>query len=104
MKTRFLILLVILVVLILVFIWGTTNFLRCSTDTPGDYHYVTCPQIDVYALPALITALAMIGIVPVLTWMSIKRFRLRIVFTALYGIGIFFTFIGITILILVIRN
>jgi len=99
MNSRFLFLLVVLVTSILVFTWGTTNYLRCSTDTPNYNLPELCPtNIDVYATPAFIVTFVMIGIVPVLTWMKTRSHKLRIIFTVLSGLGIFFTFIGILIL------
>ena len=105
MNSRFLFLLVVLGISILVFVWGTTNYLRCYTDTPGDNYYELCPRsIDVYAMPAFIVTFVMIGIVPILTWMKTKRHKLQVIFTVLSGIGIFFSFVGILYLILMVRN
>ncbi len=104
MNGRFLFLLLVLVTSILVFTWGTTNYLRCHADTPSDNYTELCPtNIDVYAMPAFIVTFVMIGIVPILTWMKIKSHKLRIIFTILSGIGIFFTFVGILTLILRVR-
>ena len=101
MKARVLFLLIVLVTSILVFTWGTTNYLRCSTDTPGSPEYAQCPiNIDVFAMPAFIVTWIIIGIVPTLTWMITKNPKLRIIFTILSGIGIFFTFVGILILLI----
>ena len=105
MNRRFLFLLVILIISSLVFTWGTTNYLRCYTDTPSDNYYELCPtNIDAYAMPAFIATFVMIGIVPILTWMKAKSHKLRVLFTVLSGIGIFFTFVGILFLILRVRN
>ena len=105
MTTKFLILLVVLTISALVFVWGTVNYLRCYTDTPGDNYYELCPtNIDAYAMPAFIATFVMIGIVPVLTWMKVKHHRFQIAFTVLSGIGIFFTFVGILFLILRVRS
>jgi len=88
MNHRFLFLLVVLIISALVFTWGTTNYLRCYTDTPGDNYYKLCPtNIEAYAMPALIATFVMIGVVPVLTWMKAKNHRFRIAFTVLSGIG-----------------
>ena len=104
MKTRFLFLFVILSISILVFVWGTTNYLRCYTDTPSYDLPELCPaNIDVFAVPALIVTFVMIGIVPILTWMKTENHKFRVVFVILSGIGIFFTFVGILNLILMIR-
>ena len=105
MKTRFLFLFVILSISILVFVWGITNYLRCYTDTPSYDLPELCPaNIDVFAVPALIATFVMIGIVPIMTWMKTKNHRLRIIFTILSGVGIFFSFVGILYLILMVRN
>lgn len=105
MNSRFLFLLIVSVISILVFVWGTANYLRCYTDTPDDNYYELCPRnIDAYAMPAFIVTFVMIGIVPILTWMKTKRHKPRVLFTVLSGIGIFFSFIGILFLILMIRN
>lgn len=105
MNRRFLFLLLVLVTSILVFTWGTTNYLRCYTDTPSDNYHELCPtNIDVYAMPAFIVTFVMIGIVPILTWMKTRSHKLRVIFIILSGIGIFFTFVGILYLILMVRN
>jgi hypothetical protein len=104
MKTRLLFLFVVLGISTLVFVWGTTNYLRCYTDTPSDNYFELCPaNIDVYAMPAFIVTFVMIGIIPILTWMKTKNHRLQVVFTILSGVGIFFAFVGILFLILRIR-
>lgn len=104
MKRSLLFLLVILGISILVFVWGTTNYLRCYTDTPGDNYYELCPRsIDVYAVPAVVVTFVMIGIVPILTWMKTKSNGMRLIFTILSGIGIFFSFVGILNLIVWVR-
>ena len=105
MNSKLLFLLVILGISILVFMWGTTNYLRCATDTPGSPEYAQCPiNIDRFAMPALIASFVMMGIVITLTWMKTKNHKLRIVFTALSGVGIFFTFVGIMHLIITLRS
>ncbi len=106
MKSRLLFLLIILIASILVFLWGVTNYLICYTDTPGYGNFP--PQCshnpDGFAMPALIATFVMMGIVITLTWMKTKNYRLRIVFTALSGVGIFFTFVGVIQLILILRS
>jgi hypothetical protein len=104
MNSRFLFLLIVLVTSILVFFWGTTNYLRCYTDTPSENYAELCPtNTDVHAMPTFIATFVIISVVPILTWMRIKRHRFRVIFTVLSGIGIFFTFVGILNLILMIR-
>lgn len=105
MNNKFLFLLVVLVVFVLVFAWGSANYLRCYTDTPSDNYTELCPaNMDVYAMPAFIATFVIIGIVPILTWMRTKSHKPCVIFTILSGIGIFFTFVGILSLILMIRN
>jgi len=104
MKARFLFLLVILAISILVFVWGTVNYLRCYTDTPSGDFYDLCPaNIDPYAIPAVIATFVMIGIVPTLTWMKTEHHKFRIIFTVLSGVGIFLIFVGVLNLILMVR-
>jgi hypothetical protein len=105
MKTGLLFLLVVLTISVLVFVWGTTNYLRCYTDTP-DYNLpeLCSANADVYAVPAVIVTFVMIGIVPIFAWMKTKHHRLRVIFTILSGVGIFFSFVGILYLILMARN
>lgn len=103
MNGRVLFLLVVLIISILVFAWGATNYLRCYTDTPSDNYTELCPtNIDVYAMPTFIVTFVMIGIVPVLTWMLTKDQKHKRVIVTLSGVGIFFAFIGI--LVLIIQN
>jgi len=105
MNSRFLFLLIVLVTSVFVFTWGTANYLRCYTDTPSDNSFELCPtNIDVYAMPAFIVTFVMMGIVPILIWMKTKRHKLRVIFTILSGIGIFFAFVGILNLILMVRS
>ncbi|MCV0391978.1 MAG: hypothetical protein K5790_01650 [Nitrosopumilus sp.] len=105
MNGRFLFLLVVLATCILVFVWGTLNYLMCHTDTPSDHPTELCrTNMDVYAVPAFIVTFVIIGIVPILTWMKTKDHKLKIIFTVLSGIGIFFSFVGILFLILMVRN
>ena len=104
MKRSLLFLLVILGISILVFVWGTTNYLRCYTETPSYNLPELCsPNIDVYAVPAVVVTFVMIGIVPILTWMKTKSNGMRLIFTILSGIGIFFSFVGILNLIVWVR-
>ena len=104
MNIRFLFLLVVLVVSVLVFVGGTTNYLGCYTDTPSDDYTDLCPtNIDVYAMPAFIVTFVMMGIVPIIIWMKTKRHKLRGIFTILSGVGTFFIFVGILSLILMVR-
>ena len=104
MNSRVLFLLVVLVISILVFTWGTTNYLRCYTDTPDDNYTQRCPtNIDVYAMPAVIVTFVMIGIVPIITWMKTRHHKLWVIFVALSGVGIFFAFVGVLNLILMVR-
>lgn len=75
--------------------------MRCYTDTPSYNLPESCSEnIDVYAVPAVIVTFVMIGVIPILTWMKTKMHKLRVVFTILSGVGIFFTFVGILYLIL----
>lgn len=105
MNGRLLFLLGVLAISVLIFVWGTTNYLRCYTDTPSGNYYESCPRTpDVHAIPAVIATFVMIGIVPILTWMKTRHHKLRVVFTILSGIGIFFAFVGILYLILMIRS
>ncbi|BDQ30569.1 hypothetical protein NZNM25_07900 [Nitrosopumilus zosterae] len=105
MNYKLLFLLVVLGMSILVFVWGTTNYLRCYTDTPSGNYYESCPRTpDVHAIPAVIATFVMIGIVPIITWIKTKSHKLQIVFTVLSGVGIFFVFVGILYLILMVRN
>ena len=103
MKTRFLLLLVVLGVSVLVFVWGTANYWICYTDTP-DYNSppLCMTNLDIFATPASIAAFVVIGAIPILTWMKTKTHRLGIVFTILSGVGIFFAFVGILSLILMV--
>ena len=106
MNPRLLFLLGLFIVAILVFLWGTSNYLICYTDTPG---YPTLPDQcshnpDGFAIPALFAVFVMMGIIITLTWMKTKNHKLRIVFTALSGVGIFFGFNGILAIILMFRN
>ncbi|MDH3203670.1 MAG: hypothetical protein OEL81_03195 [Nitrosopumilus sp.] len=55
-------------------------------------------------MPAFVATFVMIGVVPILIWMKTNTHRLRIVFTILSGVGIFFAFVGILYLILIVRN
>lgn len=101
MSGKVLFLLVVLVTCVLVFAWGATNYLRCYTDTPSGNSFELCPtNIDVYAMPAIIVTFVMIGIVPILTWMLTKDKKHRIMLVTLSGVGIFFVFVGIFILII----
>ena len=101
MNGRLLFLLVVLVTCILVFAWGATNYLRCYTDTPSGNSFELCPtNTDVHAMPAIIVTFVMIGIVPILTWMLTKDKKHRIILVTLSGVGIFFAFVGILILII----
>jgi hypothetical protein len=101
MKTRLLILFVVLVFLIFVFIWSSTNYLIRYTDTPSELPPELYVQnLDVFAFPAVFAAFAIIGITPVITWMMIKDHKHRRFFTALSEVGIFFAFVGIFILII----
>lgn len=96
MKSRLLILFFVLVVFILVFIWGSTNYLIRYTDTPGDLPPELYVQnIDIFAFPAVFAAFAIISITPTITWMLTKGHKQRRIFAALSGVGIFFTFVGI---------
>ena len=106
MNPRLLFLLVLSIAAILVFLWGVTNYLICYTDTPGYGNFpIQCSHNpDGFAIPALIATFVMMGIVITLTWMKTKNHKLRIVFTALSGVGIFFTFVGVIQLILMLRN
>lgn len=104
MNSRLLFLLTVLGISILVFVWGTANYLRCYTDTPSYNLPELCsPNIDVYAVPAVVVTFVMIGIVPILIWMKTKSHRMRLIFTILSGVGIFFTFVGILNLIVWVR-
>ena len=107
MKTRLLFLLVVFVACILIFVWGVTNYLICYTDTPGGANLPDqcfSMSLDHFAIPALFAVFVMMGIIITLTWMKTKNHKLRIVFTALSGVGIFFGFNGILAIILMFRN
>ena len=104
-NSRVLFLLAVLGVSVIVFVWGTTNYLRCYTGTPSaNYTELCTTNMDAYAMPAFIATFVMIGIVPILTWMKTKNHKLRAIFTVLSGIGIFLAFVGILSLILMVRN
>jgi len=106
MNSKLLFLIAISGVSILVFLWGTANYLTCYTDTPGSANLPDqCSKNpDGFVIPAIIATFVMIGIVITLTWMKTKNHKLRIVFTILSGVGIFFGFNGILAIILIFRN
>ena len=105
MKTILLFLLVVFGISVFVFAWGTTNYLRCYTDTPNNHPTELCrTNMDIYAMPAFVATFVMIGIVPILTWMKTNTRKLRVIFTVLSGVGIFFAFVGMLYLILIMRK
>ncbi len=93
MKTRLAILLTVLLISALIFVWSTTNYLTYYSDTPGANPELYVRNIDVFAIPAVATAFVIIGVIPAITFVIIKKRKLRIVFVPMSGATIFFVFV-----------
>ncbi len=97
MKTRLWVPFFVLVIIVLaaMFVWGSANYLIRYTDTPDDLPQdLYIRNIDVFAVPAVFAALAIICIVPMITWMLTAGSRQRAIFVPLSGAGTLLIFIG----------
>jgi hypothetical protein len=96
MKTRLLMLFFALAIFTLVFVWGTTNYMIRYTDTPSELPPELYVQnIDVFAIPAVFEAFAIMSIIPAIVFVILKYNKWRIVLVPLSGTGMFFIFYSI---------
>ncbi len=93
MKTRLAILLAVLSISALIFVWGATNYVVYYSDTPGANPELYVRNVDAFAIPAVVTAFVIIGVIPAIAFVIIKKRKLRIVFVPMSGVIIFFVFV-----------
>ncbi len=83
----------ILAISVLVFAWGSTNYVMRNTDTPDILSpelYV--PNIDAFAIPAVISAFVTMVIIPTIVYTVLKNRIQRIILVPVAAVGIFSTF------------
>ncbi len=99
MKTRSLILLSILGVLIAIFAWSMTNYIPLYSS-PDTY---SGNSIDLYGIPMIITILVIPIVIAVIIYILLGNYKWRLIFAPLSGVGIFLIF-GFLVLRLVISS
>ena len=90
MKSRTLVLWIILFGLVSIFLWGVLNYGYNLTDTPNPELYQG--NIDVFAIPAVISAFGILIVIPTIIFVSVSSRRLKIIFVPLSGVMVFLIF------------
>ena len=92
MKSNYRIGIIVLLVSILIFVWGSMTYVLTYTDTPGTF---AVQRNDHFVFPAIISAFVIMIIVPIMVYYLSKSRIQKIIFIPLSAIGIFFMFLGI---------
>jgi len=69
---------------------GFYKYLYKYTDTPGT---LAVQNIDVFVIPAVISAFLIMGIIPTIVYFIFQSKRQKITFVSISTVGIFFTFV-----------
>ena len=90
MKSRTLALWIILFGLLSIFLWGVLNYGYNLTDTPNPELYQG--NIDVFAIPAVISAFGILIVILAIVFVSVSSRRSKIIFVPLSGVVVFLIF------------